>query len=171
MKRSIFIVAAAVAALAVPASATADVNNGTDCSYAKTEEASQTVGPLTVYAGTNDSGMTGTALVSGGACADGLGLPGVDGGAAEAGAGDGGYVIVDGSNQNADPTGQGDGYIGVSNYETGTTGTCSGGGSGSNSGGCFGVDGVPVTAPLPIACGNTSGTTWASTTRDGCSIP
>jgi hypothetical protein len=183
VKRSIFVVAAAVAALAAPATAGADVNNGSDCSYAQTEEASTGgAAPVVVYVGTGgDAGMTGTALLAAGACANGLNaatpVGTLDGGAVEAGAGTpvggpGGYVIVDGDNNNTDITGQGDGYFGVSNYETGTKGTCSGGGSGSNSGGCTGVDG-PV-PPLPvgvIACGNTSGNTWANTTRDGCSIP
>ena len=173
MRRISFIAAAATAALALPATAGADTYSGSDCAYTGDEQAHQAVGPLVVYADADGGGgMTGTATASGGACANGLGLPGADGGTLEAGTGGpGSYVIVDGDNQNADPTGQGDGYFGASTYETGAKGNCSGGGTGSNSGGCFGVDGVPVTVPLPIACGNTSGNTWVSTTRDGCSIP
>ena len=183
MRRRIFIVAAAVGALAVPAAAGADTYSGSDCTYAHSEEVTTGgAAPVVVYAGTGDAGMTGTALVAGGACANGLNLATpagtLDGGAVEAGAGTpvggpGGYAIVDGDNQNADPSGQGDGYIGVSNYETSTlNGSCAGGGGGSNGGGCVGVDGVgQFDVPVPVACGNTSGNTWATTTRDGCSIP
>ena len=182
MKRISFVVAAALAALAVPATSGADVNNGSDCSYAVSEEVSSgNAAPVVAYVGAGgDAGMTGTALVAGGVCASGLAvgtpLGTLDGGAVEAGAGTpsggaGAYVIVDGDNDNADVTGQSDGYIGLSNYETGIKGSCTGGGSGSNSGGCTGVDGV-ASAPIPlIVCGNTSGNVWVATSRDGCSIP
>lgn len=93
----------------------------------------------------------------------------------------GAYAIVDGDNDNKDQLGQGDGYFGVSNYETSWPPTppqpgCGGDGAdhagNSNSGGCVGLDAVPVPVPgVPIACGNTSGHTWSATTRDGCSIP
>ncbi|HEV2811663.1 MAG TPA: hypothetical protein VGW10_00310 [Solirubrobacteraceae bacterium] len=173
--------AAAVGALAVPATAGADVNNGSDCTYAQSEEVTTGgAAPVVVYAGTGDAGMTGTALVAGGACANGLNaatpIGTLDGGAVEAGAGTpiggpGAYAIVDGDNQNTDVQGQSDGYIGLSTYETGAKGSCSGGGGGSNSGGCLGADGVGQ-VPVPgVACGNTSGNTWVNTTRDGCSFP
>ena len=182
VKRLSFIILAALAAFAVPATAGADTNDGSTCSYAVSEEVSTgNATPIVVYAGTGgDAGMTGTALVAGGACASGLavGTPvgTFDGGAVEAGAGTptggpGAYVIVDGDNDNADQSGQSDGYIGLSNYETGGKGSCTGGGSGSNSGGCAGVDGVG-SAPIPlVVCGNSSGNIWVATSRDGCSIP
>jgi len=175
------IMAVAAGALALPGSAGAQEPgyNGTDCSYTTGGESAQTTvpvgsGTVTVYAGSG--GMTGTATVVAGACANGMGVGGIDGGAAEAGAGTpaggpGGYAIVDGDNGNVDPQGQSDGYIGVSNYETGTNGSCSGGGTGSNSGGCIGADPVGSAEVGIIACGNTSGNTWNNTTRDGCSIP
>jgi hypothetical protein len=89
------------------------------------------------------------------------------------------YAVIDGDNQNADP---GDGYLGLSNYETGTQdascadGPDQGQAGTSNSGRCFGADGGPwvdlsaVPAPRPI-CGNTSGNSWNNTNRDGCSNP
>lgn len=180
MKRSIFAVTAAAVALAAPASAFADENTGHDCSYAKTEEASQTAGPITVYAGIGgDAGLAGEGDAAAGACADELNVGNFDGGAVEAGAGEpdgglGGYVIVDGSDENDDPSGQSDGYVGISNFETEPPkGSCdTPPGDGTNSGGCVGIDGVgEFDVPVPIACGNTSGPTWNNTSRDGCSIP
>ena len=181
MKRSIFVVAAALAALALPAGAGADVNNGSDCSYTSDEQVSQGTGNVRIYLDADGSGgMTGTALLAVGACADNLGagtpIGTLQGGAVEIGVGTpaggpGTYAVVDGDNQNSDLAGQSDGYLGLSNYETGPKGTCTGGGSGSNSGGCVGVDGVG-SAPVPlVVCGNTSGNVWATTSRDGCSIP
>lgn len=175
------IMAVAAGVLALPGSAAAQQagNTGDDCSYATTgAENDQTVpvgsGTVTVYAGSG--GLTGTATLAAGACADGLGVAGFDGGAVEAGVGTpvggpGGYAVVDGDNDNVDPQGQSDGYFGVSNYETGTKGSCDGGGSGSNSGGCTGTDSTPDVPAGVVVCGNTSGNTWNSTTRDGCSIP
>jgi hypothetical protein len=177
VKRSIFIMVAAVGALALPASASAQTTYTNNCGYAQDQATHATVANFTVYVEVGSAGMSGQGAAAAGACADGLKSPNnptnVDGGALEAGTngGTGDYVIIDGDNDTTDPTGQGDGYFGVSTFETGGKGTCSGGGSGTNSGGCVGIDGVPVTAPLPIACGNTSGNTWANTTRDGCSIP
>jgi hypothetical protein len=88
------------------------------------------------------------------------------------------YAVVDGDNSNSDPTNSGDGYIGVSNYETGTKGTCPTTGptpgTGSNSGGCFTIKNQSVVPSLPVpllVCGNTSGPTWDNTTRDGCAVP
>ena len=92
----------------------------------------------------------------------------------------GAYLVADGDNANNEPpiitsTPASDGYIGVSNYETDSGNqncSMSGGGSGSNSGGSFGVDGLPATqVPLPIACGNTSGEDFGDTERDGCFNP
>ncbi|HEV2811662.1 MAG TPA: hypothetical protein VGW10_00305 [Solirubrobacteraceae bacterium] len=173
--------AAVVAALALPAVAGADVNNGNDCTYGQTEEVSVgTVPHVVVYAGTGDAGMTGTALVAGGVCTDGLAIrtpvANLDGAAAEAGAGTpaggpGGYAIADGDNANVDILGVSDGYAGLSTYETGARGSCAGGGTGSNSGGCLEIKGI-ASLPVPaVACGNTSGNTWAASARDGCAQP
>lgn len=186
--RKCMIVAVAAGALALPGSAAAQQtgNTGDDCSYTGGGETAQTVPvgsrTVTVYAGSG--GLTGTAWLAAGACADNLGVAGFQGGAVEAGTGEPGtvdpvtgdpevYAIVDGDNENLDPQGQSDGYFGVSTYETGAKGSCGGGGGdSSNSGGCLGTD---VTGPLThdsvVACGNTSGNTWNDTSRDGCSIP
>jgi hypothetical protein len=164
------LVLGAVGALAIPSSALAV----SDCSYAS----GTTVGPVTVY---TDSGRTSDALV--GACADTN--TAIDGGYLEVGSGGpGSYAIVDGSDANSEPTGFGDGYIGVSTYESGasrdadcTNGPDQGATGSTNSGGCAGIDpAIPVVggnyvAGVPVACGNTSGNDWASTSRDGCSIP
>jgi hypothetical protein len=93
------------------------------------------------------------------------------------------------TNQNADPTGNADGYIGLSNYETGgardanctADGPDQGQAGTSNSGGCFGLDGGPwvdlsgVPVPTPV-CQNVSGNTWDGSgpppsSTDGCSLP
>jgi hypothetical protein len=172
------ILAAVAAAMAIPGSAWAqgNVNDGRTCSYAQDEEVSEGAGGVTVYADTDgDGGMTGTADASAGACADGLPI----GGAAEVGTGaDGSYAVIDGDNDNSanDPSDQSDGYVGLSNYETGTKSNCDSNPSAapsSNSGGCFGVKGVITlnNDELLFVCGNTSGNTWATTYRDGCLIP
>ena len=172
------IMAVAAGALALPGSAAAQEpgNTGNDCSYATNgaeTDHTQSVGSgtVTVYAGSG--GLTGGADLAAGACANNIDVAGFDGGAVEAGTGDAGsYAIVDGDNDNLDPQGQSDGYFGVSTYESGTTGSCGGGGTGSNSGGCLGTDATgPITQESVIACGNTSGNTWNDTKRDGCSIP
>lgn len=132
-----------------------------------------------------------------------------DGGTVEAGAGEdpaGGagdpglvpnqpdaYAVVDGDDDNVDPQGQSDGYVGVSNWENSVPGDrttqaeCTGSGpdngavGSSNSGGCLGVDNgpwvyVPGDLPTPV-CGNTSGNAWDGSgsqgqhNRDGCQIP
>jgi hypothetical protein len=180
MKRALLFAAMAVGVMAIPSSASAV----SDCNYAAGSPA--TVGPVTVY-GPADS-RTGDGA---GACADGLGVAGIDGGYVEAGAGDVGqaYVIVDGSDANVDPVvgttpdnSQSDGYIGVSTYESqpDAGAACppdNGTNDGTNSGGCFAIDSsVPVVGGqsvpgVPVACGNTSGNDWAATSRDGCSIP
>ena len=193
-----FILAALAALAALPAAASA-ANDGSTCSYTGSQDIHQSVGNATVYVDTsgNNGGMTGTAIVAAGACLDNGGTVGggglvFDGGTVEAGIGGtgnvagtqapvGAYGIVDGDNNNVDPLGQGDGYIGVSNYETSWPPAapaqgCGGDGAdhagNSNSGGCFGADLLPVVVPgVPVACGNTSGHTWSQTNRDGCSIP
>ena len=175
MKKLLFSAVIAAGVLAVPSVAAADTYDGATCSYAADEQVSAPAGPAVVYADADGGGgMTGTATASGGACVNGLGGA-ADGGTVEAGAGTptggpGAYAVVDGDNNNIDPV---DGYQALSNYETGAKGTCdSPPGSGSNSGGCLGIDGGPsVSLPSPWACGNSSGNTWANTTRDGCSIP
>ena len=199
----------ALAAFALPSSALAE----SDCTYAAGQDVSQTVpvgsATLTVYADTsgNNGGTTGTTAVAAGGCVDNVGAGGFDGGLVEVGAGEDpatgtadpgliagqpdAYAVVDGSDANADPAGQSDGYVGVSNYETGGTRTgdaqCTGGGpdqgaaTSSNSGGCLGTDGgpyvyVPGDLPTPV-CGNTSGNSFdgagdeGTGNRDGCSIP
>jgi hypothetical protein len=178
VKKFLFSAVIAAGVLAVPGMAAADTYDGSTCSYAADEQVSVPAGPAVVYADAsgNDGGMTGTATASAGVCANGVApAAGADGGTLEAGAGTpsggpGAYAVLDGDNNNIDPL---DGYQGLSNYETGAKGTCdSPPGSGSNSGGCLGVDGGPsVALPSPWACGNSSGNTWANTTRDGCSIP
>lgn len=190
--------AALAAVTALPAAASA-ANDGSTCSYTNDQDVHQSVGNATVYADVsgNNGGMTGTATAAAGACLDNGGTVAAggqqfDGGSVEAGVGSignvagtqapvGAYAIVDGDNDNKDQLGQGDGYFGVSNYETSWPPTppqpgCGGDGAdhagNSNSGGCVGLDAVPVPVPgVPIACGNTSGHTWSATTRDGCSIP
>jgi hypothetical protein len=188
-RTAIIAAAAALGALAVPGSAVAQDAN---CAYAS----GTTVGFVTVYAETapNQSGASGSADAAVGACADAAGALSdgtrrFDGGFVEVGTGDGGgtengrgqYAVVDGDNQNADPSGQSDGYFGLSTYEEGAnraacplTGPQTQGdadGNDTNSGGCFGTDVGGVNLPLPVACGNTSGNTWNATSRDGCFIP
>jgi hypothetical protein len=81
------------------------------------------------------------------------------------------YVIADGDQNNAP---QGQGYIGVSNYETSSAHeNCAQNnlGGGTNSGGAVSLDGQ-VDLPLPLlVCGNTSGTDFDTTGRDGCYLP
>jgi hypothetical protein len=126
--------------------------------------------------------MSGDALAAAGVCIyspTSAGGVTAAGGTAEVGAGTpaggpGAYAIVDGDNANAgDPTGSGDGYIGVSNFEnTPPKGNCDGGGAGTNSGGCFEIKNVTPPLPVPLlACGNTTGNTWDGASRDGCAIP
>jgi hypothetical protein len=143
--------------------------------------------PADVYTGTQLTGA-GTGA---GACVDNdLGL-GFDGGKVEAGAsGTAVYVVADGDNANSGLAG---GYVGISNYESGTDAPATNcpqpsgpaeGGSGSNSGGCYAIkDGsgtgqsnivelyVPTgnAVPLPV-CGSTSGKDFGNTNRDGCRV-
>src|SRR5262245_40815386 len=98
----------AMAILAIPSSAFAV----SDCSYAS----GTTVGPVTVYG--PGGGRTANSVA--GVCADTNTQP-LDGGYVEVGSGGpGSYAIVDGSDANSDPTGNGDGYIGASTYESAT---------------------------------------------------
>lgn len=107
------------------------------------------------------------------------------------------YVILDGQDGNpaVGPVGT-SGYIGVSNYETGTKdpyaqdtgGACGDNGAtagGTNSGGAVmakplcqayftnvgSKTGTGYGLPLPIACGFNSGPDWDNTPRDGCFFP
>lgn len=179
MNARTLVLAAMGAALAIPPTAGADQYSGSDCAYTADEQVAHGAYPsLMVYADADGGGgMTGTAITSAGVCVDGLTVPGVDGFTLEAGAGaptggPAGYVVFDGDNHSTGPTGAEDGYAGVSNYETGFTGQCDAPpGTGSNSGGCVMVNGLPLRVPGPVACGNTSGNTWSNTNRDGCSIP
>jgi hypothetical protein len=98
----------------------------------------------------------------------------------------GAYVILDGNPTSTDIVSQTlvvkppeQGYIGVSNYESGTDSGCPtdtaattpNNGTGTNSGGYVGVKGV-IYLPVPfVACGNTSGDYYGGAGRDGCAIP
>jgi len=153
--------------------------------------------PAQVYAGAGQSQIGGTGATVVGVCVD-TGTGPARGGWLEAGTGNGtqAYAIAQGNaNNSVAPNGADKGYAGISNYETGTTGwgpqdapgCASQPGSGSNSGGSFGVKALCNTTtgvaaidslnlfshglPLPIACGNVSSKTWGSTTRDGCWVP
>lgn len=186
MRKIILVVLACAGLLALPGSASAVVNDGNTCSYA-TDGSETAVNPaggtVVIYAG--PGGMTDEATLAAGGCVN-LGSGAFQGGALEVGnRGTEAYAVIDGDNGNADPSGQSDGYMGLSNFESGTgrdsncaNGPDQGQGGTSNSGGCVGVDNGPW-LPVPlISCGNSSGNTWASTTnpntglgRDGCSIP
>jgi hypothetical protein len=187
IKKFGLLAAVIVGVLAVPGTAAATHSDGvnSNCTYA----GPPTAGDTTVYAQAtpNGSGSSGSADVAAGACMNDETAPtgGFQGGVAECGAGtpaspgggNGAYCVIDGDDANPDPA---DGYQGIGNYETGTgqancaTGADSGQGGTTNSGRCFGPDGGPFAdtqgAPGPM-CGNTSGPTWDSTSRDGCSIP
>jgi hypothetical protein len=144
--------------------------------------------PAQVYEGGSQIGATGATAV--GVCV--MTGTAANGGHLEAGTnGSQAYVIAQGSGNSIAPNGADNGYAGLSDYETGSKGTgpqdapCpSTAGSGTNSGGSVGVKttcglGIPVISPildagLPVplvACGNASGQTWSSTTRDGCWVP
>ncbi len=178
MKKYTLALAAVAAVLALPGAAWAqgNVNDGTTCSYAGDEQHKVAAGGAIVYADLDgNAGMTGKAETAAGACADGLPI----GGAAEvANGGEGTYAVIDGDNDNraTDPSDQSDGYFGISTFETGTKSNCDDNPSAapsSNSGGCFGIKGVYQSNEdaLPFVCGNTSGNTYATTSRDGCLIP
>lgn len=180
MKRIAVLSAVAMVAAIIPASASAV---GTTCSYTSTQTQLVSAGGVVVYEG---SGMSGEATAAVGACAyapTDLGPAGsFAGGTVEVGVGTpaggpGAYAIVDGDNANADALGYSDGYIGVSNFETSPPkGGCDTG-TGTNSGGCIGIKPAGIETPaalapvLIVACGNTSGNTWASAGRDGCAVP
>lgn len=206
MRRSAIVMAVALGVLVIPGSALANHESSetapVNCGYATGQDVNSGPGPVVVYADTagGNAGSSGQADTAAGACASGLGA-GVsplvlDGGIAEAGSGtapggSGSYAVIDGSNANQDPARQSDGYIGVSNFETGANDSssapqnpdgCSNDGSGSNSGGCIGVlgnttdvppgsnPGARPPVPTPI-CGNTTGNSWDNTVRDGCEVP
>lgn len=174
--------AAGVVAAAILAPMSAMASHGTGCGYTTTQDSKTPVGNAVVYYDTSGSngGTSRTADQAVGVCVSGAPVNG----SAEAGHGankgssrsglrglltNGGYVIVDGDNLNPDPI---DGYIGVSNYETGSTNctnnvNC----SGTNGGGEFGPGGGPYAPYAPLACGNTTGPSWDGSRRDGCEVP
>jgi hypothetical protein len=95
--------------------------------------------------GASDPQCTMTAIVSG--------IPGV-------------YLVAQGQEGNTAGGGQLQGYAGLSTYENNA------GGSGTNSGGEIGIEGIAVyNIPSPIVCGDTSGHDWSNTTRQGCEFP
>ena len=167
------------AVAAFPASASAN----TDCSHATGSTVAVPVGPAVVYADTGGSGLTGQGAAAAGACADNLPTgPDLVGGTAEVGIGDPGeaYVVVDGDDANTGGAGQAGGYVALSTFETGVKDpTCDGSDDGqgsSNSGGCLTIRSLPVvgsvSVPVPlVACGNTSGKSFATSDRDGCQVP
>jgi hypothetical protein len=143
-------------------------------------------GPVTIYQGSQIGGTGATAVgicVSTGTAADG--------GHLEAGVGNGtqAYVVAQGSSaNNIAPNGADKGYAGLSDYETGGakgSGPQDGGcpstpGSGSNSGGSYGIKTICTGVTLPsavsstvplVVCGNQSGSSWGNTPRDGCWVP
>jgi hypothetical protein len=162
-------------AMATPLNASAGYTN--DCS---TVGGTNLGGVAQVYTGSRTGAPT---TAAGGVCVYNQSTPlGFAGGDVEAGVGPVGsntaYAIVDGSDSNfcISTFCQGQGYIGVSNFDSGANtpgpgcSTCAT--TGSNGGGQVGVKGV-ATSPvnLPIACGDTSGPDWDTTSRDGCFVP
>jgi hypothetical protein len=183
VKRIGVVVAAVIGVIAVPGTASA-ATDGTTCSYTSTQQLAVPIPGtgIVAYADADGgSGMSGQANAAAGVCVYSpttLPTGAFAGGTGEVGEGTstgglpGAYAVIDGSNANTDPQGASDGYAGVSNYETGTTGNCSGGGTGTNSGGCFEIKPTGVALPVPLlVCGNTSGDTWSNTVRDGCAVP
>jgi hypothetical protein len=181
---------AGTVALVAASTAHAEVYNGRDCNYAKSQDVSlwgtpSDVGQVYVYEG---SGMTGTAAASAGACANLKPVPAsvvtVEGGAVEAGAsptygrdpvsgaygGPGVYAVADGDNDNRGGGGfvpQPGSYFGVSNYDTcGGASTC----YGSNPGGSFDqVSRFYYPLPLMLVCdGGSGGRTWSHDHDNGC---
>ena len=76
------------------------------------------------------------------------------------------YLVAQGQEGNTAGGGQLQGYAGLSTVETNP------GGSGTNSGGELGLEGISVyNIPSPIVCGDTSGHDWNNTTRQGCEFP
>lgn len=192
-----FAMLAALAVLAVPAGASAQ-SNGSDCSYTTTGGAD-----IGVQAGSG--GLTGSSNVTAvGACLN-TGSGAFQGGSVEAGVGEDqstaadpeivpgvlgpdAYLVVDGDNENTVHD-QADGYVGLSNWETGSTrdpscnNSDNGAAGSSNSGGCVSTDvpgvavALPASIPTPV-CGNTSGNSFngtgsstGSSQRDGCQVP
>jgi hypothetical protein len=120
-------------------------------------------------------GFYGGLVEVGAGANDGVINPGGAGGVGPITGVPGVYGVVDGDDDNAFGSDQGGGYIGVSNFETGTADpACDGAdaSNGSNSGGCFHLRDTTVLIPLvPLACGNESGKTWDANGRDGCTVP
>lgn len=178
MKKRLMALGIAGAAIFAPAAALA--GHGTGCDYTASQEHSQAAGEAVIYADTDGgAGSSGTADQSAGVCA-GQGSfefgHGADKGSDRSawhalGVHNGVYLIADGDNlNNPDPV---DGYVGISNYETGDTDCenntdC----NGTNGGGEVGPGGGPY-APVyaPVACGNTTGPSWDDSRRDGCEVP
>lgn len=213
--RYLTIVAVALGVLAIPSSAFATHGNTPNCPAPGGKTNTGNLSPVPGTTVTAWVHTSPTVIVKFGACADfnnnkAAGPIRFDGGTVEAAVGEDpatgtadpgavpnqpdGYVVVDGDNDNTDPSGQSDGYGGVSNWEDGASRTSqadcapplgpdNGDPGSSNSGGCVGVDGgpwvyVPGDVPTPV-CGNSSGNNWdgsgthtsGNNNRDGCSIP
>lgn len=193
--RKFVMLAAFAAVLAVPAGASAQAS-GEDCDYA-------TLGDATVGVQAGSGGQTGSSSVTAvGACIN-TGSGAFQGGAVEVGVGEDqsttadpeiapgvgpdAYVVVDGDNDNTIHD-QADGYVGLSNWESGATRdpSCNasddGASGSSNSGGCLVLDtgtgiALPASVPTPV-CGNTSGNSFngsgsstGASQRDGCQVP
>jgi hypothetical protein len=170
---------ALLCALWLPCASAAAQSNGSDCSYTQDDGSTPDQSVYTEIEGSTN-GLSGQAGPVVGACVDAPTPQGgpahVEGGSVEAGADSQNpseaYVVADGDNENSDPTGQSDGYAGASTHETGTKGGCTGGGTGTNSGGCVSGGGQTVNnSASPLVCGNERGNTWASSTQDGCELP
>ena len=152
--RTILAATFAAAVVATPAAYAAGAQHDTVCDSATARNTA------------NDGGPAAATRV--GACVDGLGYVEVGVSGTKV------YVVASSDDL---------GYVGLSNFENGTSGPCTQGGhdaneggSGSNGGGCYGVDGVPGldpinlgsggAVPLPV-CGDGTGE-WYDSNRDGC---
>jgi hypothetical protein len=83
----------------------------------------------------------------------------------------GAYLVAQGftGNQANGLTPELEGYVGLSNYDS-SNGV--NGAQDSNSGGELALDGFGAYGiPSPLVCGDTSGTQWNNTTREGCEVP
>jgi hypothetical protein len=89
-----------------------------------------------------------------------------------------GYIEVGQGSDGVYAVGSSDqfGYVGLSTYENGGKSPCgpvgpdgNEGGTGTNSGGCYGTNNNPIPAPLPVVCGDSTGP-WNNTSRDGCRV-
>ncbi|HEX9697434.1 MAG TPA: hypothetical protein VGB64_14105 [Actinomycetota bacterium] len=185
MKR--FLMAGLIAGAVLSPGAVFASHGGAGCGYATTpgrqEHVVNSGAGLVLYADTNGGGgTTAQADQSAGVCMQGVGT-------LEAGHGankgsnryawhsvvkNGVYVVADGQSV-LGPTLRG--YIGVSNFETGSTSSCSGPQAetctGSNGGGWFGPAGGvggQYAYPVPIICGDDTGPNWDDSRRDGCRL-